>query len=275
MKKIVRVELKRAIFNKGFVSAILCGLVFILLHIGMDHVPALKRQAVFGTQGFQYPYTLYNRWIGMDFASFSATALYFVFPILTALPYLSSMFSDKKSSYLQQILIRTERNRFILARSLAVFSASFIVAFVILTADLLATSCFFPALQPEPMASQTSLSEASMGRTMFFTHPMVYTLLYILLDSFSLSLFNVMFVPLFRYMSFQAEALLLPEFLYIFFYVFGSSMKADPLIPVNWLQPMQPVFGVRLAPILVELGVVALVTVGLWIWEVSRNDLPI
>ena len=114
-----------------------------------------------------------------------------------------------------------------------------------------------------------------MGRSMFFTHPMVYTLLYILLDSFSLSLFNVMFVPLFRYMSFQAEALLLPEFLYIFFYVFGSLMKADPLIPVNWLQPMQPVFGVRLAPILVELGVVALVTVGLWIWEVSRNDLPV
>ena len=51
--------------------------------------------------GLYYPRSLYNSFIGLDYAYLPSTILYTIFPLLVTLPHAISYYRDKKNGYIK------------------------------------------------------------------------------------------------------------------------------------------------------------------------------
>lgn len=59
--------------------------------------------------GFSYPSSLYEMWLGGEWASYASALVFLLLPLFATLPFSSSLAEDKKSGYLIQLLIRGKR----------------------------------------------------------------------------------------------------------------------------------------------------------------------
>lgn len=268
-------ELTRAFCSRGMAASLGVGALFVLAHALFDLLPASSWNASQTFSGFQYPYTVSDKWIGLHITSASASILYFVFPLLAALPFLSSLYSDKTSGYAQQVVSRCGRGRYLFAKHAAVFLSAFAAVLLPLLADLAVTACLFPALPPEPASGLASLGSRSAWAALYFAHPILYILVYALFDSAWIALFVSAFLPLSRYMSFYVEALLLPEFIYMFLYFLGTWANASFAIPYFWLFPLQPFAESFPGVFLAETAGLLLASAALYFVEVKTHDLSV
>lgn len=154
MKRILKAECKRAFFNKTFylclgIGAILCIWLLCIQTAEAGEVDRLIREYGIEKAGLYYPRSLYNSFIGLDYAYLPSTILYTIFPLLVTLPHAISYYRDKKSGYIKNILIKADKKDYYTAKYLSVFLSGFAVALMILLFSLWISAMFFPALMPE------------------------------------------------------------------------------------------------------------------------------
>ena len=82
------------------------------------------------------------------------------------------------------MLTREKRSVYYTSKFIAVFFSGFITIFCILSFSLIITMMFYPLLPPEAITANFPASLGnSMFKELFIDHPMIYTLLYIVIDS--------------------------------------------------------------------------------------------
>lgn len=195
MKAILKFEFKRLFKSKFLylslaIGAILCIWDTILQCIEVNRTNSLINE--FGSIGLGliYPRTVFNSFISLDYYYLPAYILYIIFPLLVTLPYALSYHNDRSSGYIKNILIKIEREKYYLSKYIAVFCSGFFTALTILLFGLLLTSLFFPYLPPVTITNTFSpLRGSEMFFELFYTHPLVYTLIYILIDSIFMGIF--------------------------------------------------------------------------------------
>lgn len=106
MKRLLKAECKRAFFNKTFylclgIGAILCIWLLCIQTAEVREVDRLIREYGIEKAGLYYPRSLYNSFIGLDYAYLPSTILYTIFPLLVTLPHAISYYRDKKSGYIK------------------------------------------------------------------------------------------------------------------------------------------------------------------------------
>ena len=189
MKRILKAECKRAFFNKTFylclgIGAILCIWLLCIQTAEAGEVDRLIREYGIEKAGLYYPRSLYNSFIGLDYAYLPSTILYTIFPLLVTLPHAISYYRDKKSGYIKNILIKADKKDYYTAKYLSVFLNGFAVALMILLFSLWISAMFFPALMPEvTTGTYCPFDSSAMLAGLFYTHPLVYTLIYIFIDA--------------------------------------------------------------------------------------------
>lgn len=274
MKNELKVELERAFKNTQFYISLGIGLIFVVAHYICDVLP-VANLTLWAESSSYYPISLYAKWLGTDFSSVVTASFYFVLPIIAALPYLGSLFSDKSKGYIRNIVTRVPEKNYLAAKYVSVFLSAFAAVSFPLLLDLAVTATTLPALLPEPVAAQSAICNLSMFSGIYFSHPLIYILIYVFIDAFWTALFVCMFIPLLRAMSFYAEVILLPCLVHIFIYFVGAWFKAETFVPLIWLQPLQPYFGVNFGTIILESVAVIALTAILFLIERKRNDLSV
>lgn len=189
MKKLLKVECRRAFANKTFylcfgIGVILCVWSLYIQLVEVRTFNKLLQEYGMEKAGLYYPRSLYNSFIGLDYAYLPSIILYTIFPLLVTLPHAVSYYSDKKSGYIKNILIKAKRTDYYIAKYISVFWSSFTSVLLILFFSLWISALFFPALPPEvTTATYCPFDSSAMLVELYYSHPLIYTIIYIFIDA--------------------------------------------------------------------------------------------
>lgn len=123
--------------------------------------------------------SLFIRWISADGWTLGYYLLWFLFPLLAALPFGDSLLCERKSGYMNQMLCKVPRAKYYLSKYAAVFLSGGSVIGITLLVNLLINALIVPAA---PVESYTSLSPVlyeDMASVLFYTHPWAYSFLWV------------------------------------------------------------------------------------------------
>ncbi len=278
MKKALRLELRRLFSSKELYISLAIGLalvVWLFVYEISELVRLAEQYATYGDKvsGYlYYPKTVFNSSIELEYDALPPILLYLLFPIIAAFPYAATYCKDRKTGYLKNLLTRIDRKDCYLSKYIVSFLSGFLVSGVILLASLMLTMLVFPMLTPEPVTQNYYVQSGNMWGELFYTMPMIYTFLYILIDmlwcgcmaSFAL-LINI----------FTRSAFLAVTGSFIFFEVIDYVLSLFSLYrfsPITFLRPIQTADGISIGIILSEFMVLMAASfAGFYLWERKKD----
>lgn len=278
MKKVLFLELYRLFHSKTLYIAISIGLFFSVwllsdqLSETRQHELLVEQYGVI-KEGIYYPDSVYNHFIGLDYWHKQPQILYILFPVLASMPYASSYCTDKKSGYLKNILTRKSSMTYYTAKYITVFFSGFITVFFILCFNLITTMMFYPLLPPEPI---TALFPVALGDSMlkelFIDYPMIYTFLYIILDSIFFGAIALISMVLGMKTRYSFVSIVGSTIIYFSFSFIITSFKLYTHNPAVYLIPYQPYSGINIEIILLHLLIVFTICAFLFMGKEAKKD---
>lgn len=114
--------------------------------------------------------------------SLESFIFFLVLPILAALPFGTSYFSDRKSGFLKNLYMQASRKQYLSAKYTAVFLSGGIAVLVPLLLNLLCSLVLLPNLVPATILTQNGINASCAFYELYFTAPLGYIVLFLLLD---------------------------------------------------------------------------------------------
>ena len=185
MKAIYTNEIKRAFNTIGMKLALLVGCALSIWHVITVIMPISEGQnyelSANAIDDLYVPISLFSTWMGNELFPIQSYIFYLILPLLAVLPFGSSFFEDIKSGYIINVCTRVEKKIYFKAKYLAVFLSGGVAVAAPLLLNLVISSMFMPAFIPDNGTVGT-ISPTTMAYEVFFTHPLVYVLMFIVID---------------------------------------------------------------------------------------------
>lgn len=278
MKKLLKIECKRAFSSKTFylclgIGAVLCVWLLWTQIMEVREFNQLIREYGMEKVGLYYPRSLYNSFIGLDYAYLPSTILYTILPLLVTLPHAISYYRDKKSGYIKNILVKAKRRDYYTAKYLSVFLSGFAVTLIILFFSLWISALFFPALLPEvTTGTYCPFDSSAMMAELFYSHPLAYTIIYIFIDAIFLGLIATVALGI----SCYADNILLVfaggMIVYLIVDYITSLVSKPEFSPLKFLKPTQFACNSKPSIILIELLLLIIVIAVPFLHKERKKD---
>ena len=185
MKAIYTNEIKRAFNTIGMKLALLVGCALSIWHVITVIMPISEGQnyelSADVIDDLYVPISLFSTWMGNELFPIQSYIFYLILPLLAVLPFGSSFFEDIKSGYIINVCTRVEKKIYFKAKYLAVFLSGGVTVVAPLLLNLVLSSMFMPAFIPDNGTVGT-ISPTTMAYEVFFTHPLIYVLMLIVID---------------------------------------------------------------------------------------------
>lgn len=196
MSGILRHELQKALCSPWFALALGVALV-LSMGAALESYLLLKREeAAMVSFGYELGLHAHNylgqtressfgNWIVVSAnAPLFASLFFFALPLLAVIPFAWSFRSEAKSGYAVQVSLRSGHVSYVRAKLTATFVTGALIALIPLLVNFLAVSCLFPAYQPRIEESNyVGLFDVNLFSLAFYTYPLVYVVIYTLLDT--------------------------------------------------------------------------------------------
>ena len=256
MRKLLKIELRRAFASPALWAALLVGLAIVVVQYAQDVLPMVNYLdlSVGGKELGMYPHSVFNKWIGGGMGSFTPYLYFLLLPLLATIPFGGSFYEDLNSGLVKNLFIKTEKKNYYGAKYLTVFLSGGLVILIPLLVNLALTAATLPSLLPEVGTQQYPLSATSMGASLFYTHPYRFVFAYLLL--------------IFVFSGFVV--VLSPFILCLFVHSLCQLLGNSSLDPTDFLNPSNA--NTTLPLVLGELIVIAILTVFLFAVKGSRDD---
>lgn len=178
MKKCLSAEIRKAFGNKYFAFAIAFSLIFVFMDmfevgkfvIEVSHPP-------FGPGGYG-GIGLFISWIMVAGYSLGGYLLLFTWPMIAAMPYGWSYFSERKSGYAQQLIARCGKRTYLTSKFIANFLAGGCALLIPVLFDLLAMAMICPTAMPLATDLFTSINIGCIFSELYYTHPWIHSFLW-------------------------------------------------------------------------------------------------
>ncbi len=177
MKKLLKIEFRRAFCHPLMAAALVAGVLIAVSHV-IFHVYPLQ-QYIFTEV---YPLTVFQQWMGGENTSVQPTLYFLLAPLLSAIPYLSTLHEDRHSGYIKNIFTRSAAMGYYGAKYVVTFLVSGLVAVVPLAVNLLLSALILPAAVPQAFTGLYPINNLSLMGDLFYTNPWLYIGLYLILD---------------------------------------------------------------------------------------------
>ena len=238
MGKLMRAEFFRAFHNKIYMASIGVGLLICIWHF-WENVYPLKDYVYTA----QYPLSSFAKWLGGDNSSLQPVLYYLLVPILCALPYAGSYFSDIKTGYVKQVLIRSKKKDYLRSKYIMTFITGATVSAVPLALDFILTGMVLPAVIPQSGTGIFGGAPKMLMADLFYTHPYCYLFLYLILDAVFFGLLTTIALLAAHLTENRFLVILMPFLCYLFVFSVSQMTGAVQLSPFGFLRPSQPVFS--------------------------------
>lgn len=240
MRNCLQTEWWRVTHSRGFWISLLLGFALTISHF-VQHVwlPYHDPQQIVESFHETSMPNLFNSWIGIN--GYSQGYLFFLLlPVLAALPLAASFAADRSSGAVRQMLLNSQkRKHYFAAKSIAVFLAGGLCAVLPLAVNFLLTAVVVPAQLPVASTSCFSIFSYNMWADLFYSHPWVYTLLYMALIFVFMGLFVQLALCVSFFIKNQVAVLFSPLIVYLFIEAACQTLGQYPLSPKGFLFPGQ------------------------------------
>lgn len=239
MKNIFKIELKRAFFNINTLLSLGIGITMVMLHLFFLVLPLSKSLNEYMSYNLpmMYPGWLFSSWFGGNRANIYVFSFFIIIPLISALPFGDSFFSDVKGGVINNICTRCNKKHYYLSKYISVFlSGGFTVVFPLFL-NLIFSMLLLPSLKPEVSTFNTLIREASTFSHLYFTHPFIF----ILIKLFMLFLFSGILATTALwasyYLNHQFLVVISPFIIYLTIISIFSMVNKASWIPSNFLVP--------------------------------------
>lgn len=285
MKNCLTTEIKKAFRNRRFWVSVLIGSLVSLLSAWnvikryleeLDFREWLIRES---PQDYRNPdlpiYTIYNRWIGANYGEVEIDIFFILIPILAVLAYAWSYHEERKSGYIRNVVLRTGRTPYFLAKYTAAFLSGCITVVIPMAANIMALSAFLPSVNPDVYYDiYNGIGPQNMGFQMFYKMPAFFLIVRMLLICAvgGLSAASVVALSFFIRNKF---ALLLAPFLFLLTIQYLSSLWYYYISDLS-ISPMEFIKGgTRNSSGWIAGGyviIIFLLSFGITMWKGARDD---
>ena len=210
IKRVFWMEWKKAFRNKYFYAVLMIGMLFSLMSTLYVYDVKTSSMAVSGNPE-QQMMSLYSAWIGAEDMSMGYLLFFTLMPFLAMIPYGWSFCIERNSGYLRNVAIRCHKRTYLLIKYAVVFLSGGIVILIPLVCNLLVSSCLFPAYRPNIVYfSFFGIDRMTMWSELFYTMPVLYTVLFLLLDFLFSGLFATLSYACSLFVHNRLAVLILP-----------------------------------------------------------------
>lgn len=260
LKNTFRFELKRGIKSNAFKISMITGALIVTADFILFYEYACESL---------YPHSVIEAWIGTDYKFAYNNLFYILLPILSALPFGASYYEDISSGYIKNILIKTSRGKYYMAKYAAVFLLGALSIFCALFFSFVLCMSFYPMLEPEKLLFLVSFgSGTSFMAELNNMCPTIYIVIYIVIDSVFAGMIAVFSVCMGEMVNSRFSAIATPFSIY----VISSAVLARPYNNFSLmyiLNPQQP-YGNN-GIIILGYGIILSIISFTWIYQKSKR----
>lgn len=143
--KCIKLELIRMIRSRGIKAALFIGLLFVISHM----ILVLKYASLNAAGSAEnIPFSSFMFFMGYDMYGWQGVLFLEMAPLLAALPYANSYFTDISEGYIKNIISRKRKKEYLTAKYIAVFISGGIAVIVPLILDIMICTAFLPSYPP-------------------------------------------------------------------------------------------------------------------------------
>ncbi len=245
---ILKTEIRRVFSGGGMKTAILVGVVIVVLEFVMVTWPAatFDPYTQYPDGDWGVPYQLWISWLGGDSPISLPAYLYrLLLPVLAALPFSTTYATDVSSGYIRQIAIRADKRRYLLSKMLGVWFGGGLAAVLPLVISFLAAMVVLPMRGPHRMVNTIVGSNQIFGE-LYADTPLLYLFLFsLMIFAFCGAMALIgLFISLYIQQSFLV--LITPFTLYLGADIVARRLDpihADSFLPMQFLHPNQWMVG--------------------------------
>lgn len=276
----IKLEIKKAFNNFFFFSSLGCSLLIAIL----SAIRAVRRyfintKIITTYEPDAYTYlgsSLYNNWLGSS-GDFYTHLFYFLIFLLCTLPYSWSLFVEKKSGYINQVVTRTSRANYYLSKYLAAFVSGGAIAFIPLVMNFLICALFIPAYPMDQLSDlYIAVPQNYLWATILYDKPLVYVVMYMFLTFVFCGVWATIGVSLSFVLKSKLSVLISPFLFILLVQVFsGSSFYSSgkTIIPSYLIAPKAYGYGCTTEDVVVTwLLAVLLFDVAIYILKGYKKD---
>lgn len=268
-KRCLKSEIKKAFFNKAALIAFIFMISLSFLHAAgairlcSKFINELNKGKINGNPMITM-ISLYIRWLGADGSSIVSGLFYFLLPLIAVVPYGWSLISELNSGYIKNIVCRVNRRSYFISKYISVFISAAAVVVITLLLNVLILALFLPAIKAEGIYPYGTIGQMSMWSGLFYEHPLLYTIMYILLDGIFAGLLAVTAVALSLVIKRKIPIMLIPFLCLLLLDYLNTHMTVNcEFSPMKFLQALPVIFdryGVVIAGESIVLFVVTFIT---------------
>lgn len=229
MKLLWKNEMKRMFCEKEFWITLLLGCGIAVWHF-IQHVYNVEMFAL------DVPENVFVCWMGASAYRMQSYWYYMIFPLLAVMPYVGSWYDDYHFGYVKNILLRCDRKHYFAAKGTAVFLSGGLSVTFPLVLNFLLTATKRPVLYPDPFTAIGPMSYC-IGSEFYYTHPLLYTMLYLIFDFVMGGLIALAAGLLCMSVNYKFIALVLPYGVFYLLNCIGSISGTNIVAPNFFLVP--------------------------------------
>lgn len=221
-------EWYRMIRSKSFWVALFLGSLLVISHMMNIVIPYSHANVSSGNENpMQVPFSVCMFIMGYDMYGWQGDIFFRIAPLLAAIPYANSYYTDIAEGYIKNIQGRCKKQHYLIAKYIITFVAGGMVIVIPLILDIMGCMMFLPLHQPAPIGVYT-ISNSML----FYEHTEIYIGMTLLLDFMIGGMYAVLGIVS---TEFIANKYLLLIFPYIFvtimqmFFVIINFTQLDPV----------------------------------------------
>jgi hypothetical protein len=187
MKRVLKHELSKLRQSNTFKFAVAAGCLFSLIHF--VYTAFYVKWAYYDNFDYiSHPAGLDNisllfRFLGCDNFTVAGKLFYLVFPILAALPYGASLYTERKNGYQLQIISRVGKKKYLAAKFITAFISGFVVILIALVINLMLCAMICPLSGVHILTLEMPMSQGHFCVNLFYNYPALFLIAAILMSS--------------------------------------------------------------------------------------------
>lgn len=208
MRKMCRLELKRALDNKG--TWIVFGIILLVVFMDAWFYHDLSRDS----GKYTYPDLFILGWLPMDYQFVFGSLFRAMLPLVAAIPHGASFYRDKTSGYIKNICIKVSKRKYYTAKYVVTFIMGAMMIMVPLIISLMLVLTYLPIVKPQPFAFQgIAGNEFSL---IYYSNPFIYACIYLFINGMFGAIAAVISLCISDFAKSQFSVIVLPFTIYLF-----------------------------------------------------------
>lgn len=255
MRKMCKLELKKAICSRYFCIAVILGCVITLFSLIYKvnlywRDTAVRQEYASATGTMLNPLSamnsLYNSWIGGEPFSVGTTVFFFVFPVLAALPYGWSYCEEKANGYKRTAVVLAGRNAYFVSKYIAVFLSGAFAVTIPLIFNFVTAAMFFPAVTPVVLYDTSyGVFGQSLMSELYYSVPLLYVFCYLCIDFVFCGLLACLSFAVASVVRYKVVSVLFPMLFCLGLHFLRQFLYADNL---SGYREISPLYFLRAVP---------------------------